>query len=60
MATAAALARNNRHLRTFEYMQNKILTGIDKRARTKEADVNVMSKHLSGVNEDGERTWTFN
>jgi len=59
MATAATLAQYNRHLRTFEYMQDKILTGIDKRARMKETDVNVMSKHLSGVNEDGERTWTF-
>jgi len=60
MANAAAVATNNRNIKRFEYMQKNILAGIDKRARTGEFDAeNVMSKHFSGANEDGERTWTF-
>jgi hypothetical protein len=55
-ARAGVYARN---MRTFGYMQDKLIAVIDKRAKRKAADEDVLSKHLSGVNEDGERTWTF-
>jgi transcriptional regulator NrdR family protein len=60
MATAAKLAQYNRHLRTFEYMQEKLLAGIERHSHTKEVEADAISKHLSDVNEDEERTWTFN
>lgn len=58
MANANAM-RNARNMRTFEYVQDKLIAIIDKRAKRKEVEVDALSKHLSGVNEDGERTWTF-
>jgi len=57
MASSIALAANNRNIRRFEHMQNKLLIAIDRRA--KHADEDVLDKHLTSVTEDGERTWTF-
>lgn len=59
MANSIAVAVNNRNWKRFEYMQEKLLAGIDRRARAKEADEDIMSKHFSGTTEEGERTWTF-
>jgi len=59
MAKAAALAANNHNLRRFEYMQEKLLAGIDRRTKSGDNDLDVMSKHHVNTNEDGERTWRF-
>jgi len=58
MASANAM-RNARNMRTFEYMQNKLIAGIDKRAKENHADEDVMVKHHTDTNSEGERTWSF-
>lgn len=58
MANANAM-RNARNMRTSEYMQDKLIAGIDRRARENRADEDVMAKHHTDTNSEGERTWSF-
>jgi len=55
----ANAARNARNMRTFEYMQRKLIAGIDRRSKENHADEDVMVKHHTNTNSKGERTWTF-
>lgn len=59
MATRATLAKYNRQMQTFEYNIRKLLNDIDRRAKTNEADEDVMEKNLVNTNEDGSRCWSF-
>jgi len=52
-------ARNARNMHTFEYMQRKLIAAIDKRAKENPAGEDVMVKHHTTTNSEGERTWTF-
>lgn len=56
---ATALRKNNHAMALFNYNMNRLLDGIDRRKKSKEADEDVMQKNLTNVDSDGGRTWTF-
>jgi len=57
---ATALRKNNHAMALFNYNMNRLLDGIDRRKKSKEADEDVLEKNLTRVDKNtGERTWTF-
>jgi molybdopterin synthase catalytic subunit len=52
-------ARNARNMRTFEYMQRKLIAAIDKRAKENAVEADVANKHYVGTTSEGERCWSF-
>ncbi len=59
MATRATVARYNRQMQTFEYMQRQLLEGIDRHSKRKEAEEDVMEKHHVDTDDNGNRLWRF-
>jgi hypothetical protein len=53
------LARVNHYQKSHDWRLRKMIEMIDRIKKSKEADEDVMVKHLSDITENDERVWTF-